>query len=161
MILLIISGLLLLIIPTHAAISERHVPFGILIAMFVFLILTAVNVLVGLLMPGHTTYETKELASLQDSLQTEGSFFLGIGSADGRPKYAYYVDHGDYSTFETTNARDVKIYTDTQEPYALERTGCESKYKWLAYCYSAIQSTVQEIHVPEGTIKRNYNLDAQ
>lgn len=134
--------------------------WGFLTSSFVSLLAFIVLFLASVFVPCQATYKKQSLTSLQDSVETEGSFFIGTGNIDGKPTYAYYVDHGNYSTFETVKARDVKVFTDASYPYVKLKTGCVSKYPWLAYCFTDTTS-VEEIHVPEGTIKSNYNLDAK
>jgi len=95
--------------------------------------------------------ETHQIYSIGDSLGVEGSFVLGTGSINSVPVYLFYQDagNGGYKLGHVEATHSV-IYED-----APAHTGyitatypsCESPNGW-------------DIHVPKGTIKREYNLDS-
>lgn len=95
--------------------------------------------------------ETHPIYSIGDSLGVEGSFVLGCGSINSVPVYLFYMDagNGGYRLGHVEATYSV-IYED-----APEHTGyitatypsCEYPNGW-------------DIHVPKGTIKREFNLDS-
>lgn len=104
-------------------------------------------------------YEQHDLLSLQDGSETQGSFFLGIGSVDGVQMYSYYQDNGEWAEWKSTKAENVRVYQDTDKPYIVQEKDCISHARWLVDC--ATDKRVTEIHVPVGSIKTNFTLDAR
>jgi hypothetical protein len=124
-----------------------------------FIVCIVLSFLVALPMNKHFTTENRNLAVLQDGNQLQGSFFLGIGSIDGVPKYTFYAEHNGGKKLESIDADTVTVFEDTDAPYLVQQTGCKTSMEWLAHCYS--DKRVTEIHVPKDTIKGNFVLDAQ
>lgn len=116
------------------------------------------NFLLSRPMDKHYMTERNNLAVLQDSVQTQGAFFLGSGVIGGTPKYTFYREDGTGKKLESVDASTVTVYEDTDKPYLIRQTDCKTSMTWLAYCFS--DERVTEIHVPKNTIKQNYVLDA-
>jgi hypothetical protein len=109
-----------------------------------------------------TTYQNVPLASLQDSIQTTGSFYLGIGSLDNTPTYGFYTEKNGAYQFHTVDASDATLYQDSKKPYVVQDTGCKmTKLSWLLDCVDWNEDTYVSFHVPKGSIKSDYNLDAK
>ena len=136
--------------------------FGVLIAtVIVWLVgIFGVTGIANLIMDHTDYYDSSQLIALQDSTVTGGSFFLGIGSIDGEPTYTFYEATGDSKELVAVESEGVKVFEDAAEPYLVRFTGCELSIPWLASCLSDGDS-VDEIHVPAGTIKTGFQLDAK
>lgn len=121
------------------------------------------GLIVAVMIPGET--ETKirkiELANLNDRSNTSGSFFLGSGQVEGVMKYTYYYKNGDYYKMGSRDAEGVLIkYTDG--PAYIEIREKKLKKGPLINKFVIYSQEPQIIiHIPEGSIKTYYNLDAQ
>lgn len=105
-------------------------------------------------------YETNQILALQDATVTGGSFFLGIGTIDGEPTYTLYEADGGSRELVAVKAAGVKVFEDSPEPYLVRFTGCELSAPWFASCLSN-KGEINEIHVPPGTIRTGFELDAK
>lgn len=105
-------------------------------------------------------YESSQILALQDSTVAGGSFFLGIGTIDGKPTYTFYEASGGSRELVAVEAAGVKVFEDASEPYLVRFAGCELSAPWFASCLSD-RGEVNEIHVPPGTIRTGYELDAK
>lgn len=138
--------------------------FGGLIIIVVWALL---EIFLGSVLPHTLVYEQKPLEALQDGNQSGGSFFLGIGTLEGKPTYTYYVASNGGYRLQNVGAAKIDVFQDTDKPYLKIATDCKSKWQWLALCNSGSDNTsddkydVVEIHVPKATIKQNYVLDAK
>lgn len=103
----------------------------------------------------------KELVSLQDGQSINGSFFLGCGSIDGKMKYTYYyeIEKDIFKMGQVSYNRALIKYDSTAylETYTYEQT--DVWYNWFSISLGQLRKQYI-FHVPEGTIKNNYNLDA-
>lgn len=98
------------------------------------------------------------LASLSDGSGVSGSFFLGIGSVDSEPVYMYYTnDNGVFRLHQIEARRAYVTYTDSQ-PQMVKHTD-RSTNKWLSVFFGIDND--YEFQVPRGSVKSNFNLDAQ
>jgi len=98
------------------------------------------------------------IANLSDGSGVSGSFFLGIGSVDSKPVYMYYTDkNGVFELHQLEARRAYVTYTDGR-PQVVIHTD-RSTNKWISvvpgwdYTY--------EFQVPRGSVRANFNLDAQ
>lgn len=105
-------------------------------------------------------YESSQILALQDSTVAGGSFFLGIGTIDGKPTYTFYEASGGSRELVAVEAAGVKVFEDASEPYLVRFAGCELSAPWFASCLSD-RGEINEIHVPPGTIRTGYELDAK
>ncbi len=123
------------------------------------------GVVIAISLPKHYITEKWDvkLVSLQDNNGVSGNFFLGSGQINNRMEYVFYYEYGD-STYKlaqedynncTVKYNDsVHVCTTTyhhadnslQSKFAIDLTG-----DWATYLFV----------VPKGTIKNNYQLDAQ
>jgi hypothetical protein len=95
--------------------------------------------------------EEIKIYSIGDSMSVEGAFVLGCGSIDGYPVFLFYKDSGSGGyVLGHVSASDSVIYEDAQGDTGI------IKY---SYPSCAVPDNF-EIHVPKGTIKRQFNLDS-
>ncbi len=101
----------------------------------------------------HAEVGRKPLVCLQDNSAIHGSFFLGTGSIDEHPVYAYYVMGNDgCATLETVSTHRAKIKYTTGEP-AVVRMGNVNHW--------SISEPYLIFEIPQGSIVNGYRLDAQ
>jgi len=111
----------------------------------------------------------KELVSLKDNMETEGSFFLGIGGFEGNMKYYFMVEMPDGNIMKETYAdrtfvREVEGDSAFYIAYRrYEIIDPKHKNHWYytdtedeSYSYSK-----EILIVPKGTIDKNYNIDLE
>ena len=108
-----------------------------------------------------TSSEKVYISCLSDNSEQEGALFLGCGQIDGVFKYAYYKKTDLGYKLETCNAKDVTIVYDDEDPHIEYIYNCLPKDSfWHEYvCEKELQSII--IHIPKGSIKSNYELDAK
>ncbi len=128
-----------------------------MLAAGLFIVLSA-SVLNAVLHQNETTVD-KPLAAIQDRSSTHGSFFLGSGTIDSKPQYTFYEEENGAKVLRSINADGVRVYEGAKHAFIREVTGCSWEYDWLVPCVANLR--VVEIHVPNGTVKQNYVLDAQ
>lgn len=108
---------------------------------------------------------SSDLVSLNNNISSAGSFFLGIGSFSGQKRYYYYVN---------TSRGVISRSVDAGRAFIVEHdTTSEGSFepKIVRYEYDTIldqlswyvphpgkYSTYYRIHVPEGSIKTEYNF---
>jgi len=100
---------------------------------------------------------------LQDGNKTSGNFFLGCGQVEGRMQYIFYLKTSDsLYQMETLDYNNVKIkYSDgTPTVHVTQRVPTDAGINNFAIDFETYQKSYI-IEVPKGTIKNNYNLDAQ
>lgn len=113
-----------------------------------------------------TAYSTHtyQLSTLQDSPSTTGQFFLGIGEVSGNLSASFYVDSGDgYAAPQSVNDSDddIRVFQDSAKPYVIERFP-HSAHFWVGSVFNGGGTApIFEFHVPKGTIKQDYSLDAK
>ena len=142
---------------------------GILFAAIFFSVITAlsggaglgISAAMGAAFPSERTCHELSLVSLQDNQGLEGRFFLGTGYIESAMKFAFYYESGPESfRLRVIDADDAAIYQDeANRPYALV---CEvDTGRWRNWFAPDFRGDVYEMHIPEGSILSNYNLDAR
>lgn len=104
----------------------------------------------------------QKIITLQDNNSIKGSFYLGTGNIDGKMKYVYYYEFNGMYVMEQLDYNLVKVRFVQTAPRVLKFTKCATD-SWInnfAYDFDVNVSSYI-IEVPEGTIKTNFNLDAQ
>jgi hypothetical protein len=119
-----------------------------------------------------------DIESLGDGTGTEGRFFLGSGSVDTEAVFFYYAPRkgGGYGLFHV-DANTTAIYEDqTSSGYLVKYCEDAASYaRWIDLPfidvaadpetkddrYSCGYSERNEFHIPENSIDRRFNLDAQ
>jgi len=122
----------------------------------------AVGALLALALPMKTqvsAYEN-EIVALQDNLGTSGSFFLGSGNIDGSIKYVfYYKAEGSFRMAQVDYKDAVIKYSDEAKVIRYKEEPIGAFINLFALDIPSRDE--YEIYVPKGTIKNDYNLDAQ
>lgn len=132
-----------------------------LLCLFVlFFVWLGVLWVVGSSLPHTIQHENVEVVALQDGATTQGSFFIGTGFVDGKQVYSFYERSGEGVKLEQVDAKDVVVYQSASKPHIVRESGCEGGWQWIAPCVYD-RNKVTEIHVPAGTIKENFVLDAK
>lgn len=103
-----------------------------------------------------------KIESLQDNNGFGGRFFLGSGQVDGKMKYVFYYEENGLYKMEQIDYDLVRIrYSDGIPKVNVgELSFTESTINYFALD-SDIGYKSYIIEVPKGSIKNNYNLDAQ
>jgi hypothetical protein len=101
------------------------------------------------ILPDTVAYDQYQIVSINDNLGIRGTFFLGSGTVDSVSRYYFYKKVGDGYMQGSIPAGHTMIFTDENDnPYV------KAKYvNGYAESY--------EIHVPNSTIIREYNLDGK
>jgi hypothetical protein len=120
--------------------------------------------IVAMSLPAQTEYkcvETRNIAALQDNSSISGSFFLGCGTIKEHIVYYSYVEKNGTYKLEKFELNDVSIKFSDQRPRVEKWRNVPIKGKIINLF--AIDSWHSEyiFYVPQGTIKQNFNLDAQ
>lgn len=126
-----------------------------------------IGLVVALCLPSKMIEEksTLKLVNMQDGSQTGGNFFLGCGNIESKMKYIFY-----YEQNSTTFAMEQIDYDKAQIKYTSDSSAYietyiivdDSNYFWNNLSFDTDYGDCRYIiYVPEGTIKNNYNLDAQ
>jgi hypothetical protein len=93
---------------------------------------------------------TAKIVSLNLVNETSGSFFLGCGSIDGTLNYYYYFEENGGYKLGNTPCINVTIFEDSTN---------ETAYCVFDPAYIKKSTYIKELHVPKGTIIREYNLE--
>tara|TARA_R110000782_G_C14630275_1_gene394341 strand:+ start:43 stop:546 length:504 start_codon:yes stop_codon:yes gene_type:complete len=104
----------------------------------------------------------KELVSLQDGSSVSGNFFLGCGSINGSMKYTYYyeVEKDLFKMGRTDYDRVLIKYDSIPRLETFRYVQTDYWLNWFSIDLGQIKPQYI-FHVPKGTIKNDYNLDAQ
>jgi len=102
------------------------------------------------------------IQTLQDNNSVKGNFFLGCGQVNGTMKYVcYYEENGYYQMLQIDYDKAKIKYCDSIPKITiLEIKATKDKINLFAIDLDLGEKTYI-IEVPKGTIKNNYNLDAQ
>ncbi len=120
------------------------------------------TIALALPMKTYDKYSFLDIETLQDNSSVSGNFFLGCGQIEGKMKYVlYYEEKGLYSMMQLDYDK-VQIKYSNSKP----KVNIIQNYPTDAFINNfAIDLDVFDkryiIEVPKGTIKNNYNLDAQ
>ena len=121
-----------------------------------------IGVILMLALPMKTeinTY-TYKIETFQDNNSVSGSFFLGSGSIDGKMKYVFYYEvNGGFKMAQIDYDDAIIKYSDNVKAIRYKEEPTDAFINWFAV--DIYMSDTYEIFVPKGTIKSNYNLDAQ
>jgi len=122
-----------------------------------------------------TYVNTYEILSLNDNNQAAGSmsgaFFVGIGGISGsygtEMHYQFYYSKGTSEVFyKKLKTEEAHLYQEGTRAYysrTIKETivDCRDVERWILSKPYGVERKVirEEIHVPSGTIKRNYVMD--
>lgn len=131
--------------------------FGIVIG-------AAVGIIIAITLPMDTYNKQYSLniETLQDNNSVSGNFFLGCGQVEGAMKYVfYYEENGAYKLMQIDVDEAAIIYTEGKPKVNVtENYPTEHIINQFTLDLDVFNKTYI-IEVPKGTIKNNYNLDAQ
>ena len=123
-----------------------------------------IGFIIALTLPMQTydKHYSLNIETLQDNSSLSGSFFLGCGQIEGKMKYVFYYEEKGLYRMIQLNYNLVQIkYSDTKPKVNItENYPTESIINYFAFDTDVFDKTYI-IEVPKGTIKNNYNLDAQ
>jgi hypothetical protein len=124
-----------------------------------------VGVVVAIILPAHyqTDKWSENLANLNDGSHIKGSFFLGSGQIEGRMTYAYYTQNQD-STFKLWQTEaDVAIIKYSEGDPKIHITYVHPSERFINLFAIDLDDSNWScvFEVPKGSIKTNYDLDAQ
>ena len=106
----------------------------------------------------------KRLEALQDGNNVNGTFFLGSGNINGSMHYVFYYEENGLFKMGQLHYNNVSINYVDENPMLETIKEIEKKESFknnFAIDNECSFSEEHIIHVPKGTIKQNYNLDAQ
>ena len=108
-----------------------------------------------------TKVYTQNLECLQDNNSVNGGFFLGTGSVEGKMKYVYYYKDADslyhMKQIDYANA-SIKYSDETPKIETYKEEATKDFINYFAWDYTEDKYI---IYIPKGSIKQNFNLDAQ
>jgi len=116
----------------------------------------------------HYEFEKVELTTLGGTSELQGSFFLGSGSVGTEQFYRFYyktADGGKKFGKISAEAGNVTVYEEDRKDAYITKVGEESMYStkehlWLIpKILNDKKNWKYAIHVPKGTIKKEYNID--
>lgn len=99
-----------------------------------------------------------QLEVLNDSSTVGGTFFLGSGVVDENPSFYFYERSGDFYDYRVIEAERARIKITDGEP-KLETITYESGNRWISM-FPATSKPTYIFHIPEGSIRTDYVLDA-
>lgn len=113
-------------------------------------------------MKTYNRHYSLNIVTLQDNNSVSGHFFLGSGQIDGKMQYVFYIeDDGLYKMHQIDyNLVQIKYTDSIPKVNVYEITETDAFINHFAIDWNLGDQTYI-IEVPKGTIKTNYNLDAQ
>jgi len=110
-----------------------------------------------------TGKETYNLECIQDNNNVNGGFFLGCGTINGEMKYTFYYKKDDYFKLLQLSYNKVKVKYSEETPKVEYYYTIESKDAFINNFALDWYIGGKEyiIYIPKGSIKQDYNLDAQ
>ncbi len=123
-----------------------------------------IGLIVAIMLPMDTydKHYSLNIETLQDNNSVSGNFFLGCGQIEGKMKYVfYYEEKGLYRMMQLDyNLVQIKYSDSKPKVNVTENYPSGAFINNFAIDLNAFDKTYI-IEVPKGTIKNNYNLDAQ
>jgi hypothetical protein len=144
----------------HWSDLSDYVAFSILGALLSFCIVLPISFMLPM-----DTYDKKyslNIETLQDNNSVSGSFFLGCGQIEGKMKYVFYHEVNGLYRMNQIDYDLVQIKYSDGKP-KVNVTENELTKSWINFFALDFDIGLKTyiIEVPKGTIKNNYNLDAQ
>ena len=120
----------------------------------------------GMLVPvkTHPIVSTYYLSALQDNYSQSGKTFLGSGYINGKIKYTLYCNTDNGYIIKQISADNtlIKYSTDKPKLEVITFVLTDDIINSFSFRTIAISPDVKNIiYVPKGTIKENFNLNAQ
>jgi hypothetical protein len=125
------------------------------------LILTANAISKSFVSEDYETYNYLE--NIGDANGTRGSFSLFGGSIENQPVYMYYLrnDKGEFRLYHVDADSAYVTYTNETPKIVYHMTRSKNEFWALNAIVDTGTVNNYEFRVPEGSVKQNYNLDAQ
>lgn len=113
-------------------------------------------------MDTYNKHSSFRIEALQDNNSVNGNFFLGCGQIEGEMKYVFYYEQAEglYRMMQLDYDLVQIKYSDEPKINVTENYPSDAFINHFAIDMDAFHKTYI-IEVPKGTIKNNYNLDAQ
>ena len=165
-----ITLLILAIIGIGIAIYETHHSYEANLGDYIFVSIVGalvgliVGIILAIMLPMNTydKHYSLNIEALQDNNTTSGNFFLGCGQFEGKMKYVfYYEEKGLYRMMQIDyDFVQIKYSDGKPKVNVTENYPSDAFINNFAIDLDIFHKTYI-IEVPKGTIKNNYNLDAQ
>lgn len=166
MILIIICAVVGILIAINEAYKEWGFDFMMIFlnSLLGFILGSVFGLFVSVMLPMNTynKHYSVTIETLQDNSSVNGQFFLGCGQINGDMKYVlYFEEKGLYQMMQIKyNLVQIKYSKRTPRLNVTEIYPTDSWVNNFALDFDIHEKTYI-IEVPKGTIKNNYNLDAQ
>lgn len=110
--------------------------------------------------PNVSSYEFP-IVAIADGSSTSGSFFLFSGSMDETPKYFFYRQDSPDGPIRQGNLSVSKtdVYEDTEREGYIKVIRHSYNCDWLGCDWSSYRT--YEVHVPKGSVVRQFNFDLE
>lgn len=95
-------------------------------------------------------FSSVSVVAVQDNQQSSGGIFILVGGSSSNPIYTYYQESGGEISLERISADKAVIIEDASPNEAR-----------LVRIDNGWGTVKHEFHLPEGSVKRSFNLDAQ
>lgn len=105
------------------------------------------------------SYKDVPLVSIRDGSGVNGSYVLGTGGTSSTGRYVFYYQDGSAKRLVNINAEKVKLFEDSDRPYAVKAINCRMSVEWLAYTMACPDDHFTEIHVPAGSVQTRIDLN--
>ncbi len=156
-----ISGIL---ISVYNELKDKYRDWGFVFILSLLGALAGASLgfLVSMIIPKTTEIKGNRynIISLQDNSSVSGHFFLGSGVIDGGMKYCMYYEYGDgYRMFLIGHNDASIVFSD--DPHLVQYEDTETDDIINKFSMRPLDNSYYVIHVPKGTIRNQYNLDAK
>lgn len=133
--------------------------------LFIIFIAAFIGLAVAFALPmkTETVVDEYKIECLQDNSTTSGRFFLGTGYIEGEMKYVFYYSENGVFKMKQTDYKNTSIkYSDEIKAERYREKEVKAFINYFALDDICSESNMRFIlYVPKGTIRQNYNLDAQ
>lgn len=134
------------------------------VAVLIGIISACVGLLVAtIVVPAETTTckNTLKIVNLQDGNSLNGRFYLGSGYVGSSMKYSFYYEQSDGNYKLMQIDADLTTIKISDTPQITSYVKCYTDSRINDWVIKINYHTYYIIEVPKGSIKENFNLDAQ
>lgn len=164
---IIIFGVIFFLVTLISYINDIEYFSDCFLFLFISILSGMFGVLIGIgvasVLPSDTYLKphSVDLVCIQDNSSIKGQFFLGCGQIEGDMKYAFYYNQGDDSyKLDTISCSKAEIKYVATKPRITYNTK-EFTNKWYNKFSVFTQNIYYTIEIPEGSIKKDFTLDAK
>jgi hypothetical protein len=119
-------------------------------------------ILSGFVATKTVVWDTEYITALKDNSVTEGSFFLGSGTVDETPVYAYARKESGGIVIDSIPSDGVIIVEDSNERPRIENLAKEFKSEKLEEWFPLFSFWgADKVYVPEGSITTDFDIDLE